>query len=70
MAEIEPKFRVGETVRVRQWEDMEAEFGLNSYGSISVPYHFIDEMRFFCGEEAEVKKCVKDNERDGNVFRY
>ena len=48
-----PKFKVGELVRIRQWDDMEKEFGINSWGSI--------ESRF-CGKYAEIVS-LKNNSR-------
>ena len=48
-----PKFKVGELVRIRQWDDMEKEFGINSWGSI--------ESRF-CGKYAEIVSLGKDGE--------
>lgn len=42
-------YKIGDTVRVRQWDDMAAEFGLDVFGSIDCPYKFVKEMRCFCG---------------------
>lgn len=45
----EPRFYVGETVRIRQWNDMKAEWGGDSW-SISTPYYvFLSSMQPFCG---------------------
>ena len=41
--------KIGDWVRIRQWDDMEAEYGLDEYGNILVPLIFIDRMRKFCG---------------------
>ena len=30
------KYKVGDKVRVREWDDMEKEFGLDEYGGIVV----------------------------------
>ena len=45
------KYNVGDKVRVRQWDDMEKEFGLDFNGNdISVPNcGFVKEMRKYCG---------------------
>ena len=51
----EPKFKVGELVRIRQWEDMEKEFGLTMLGSISCQCCFTDEMKPLCGKYAEIE---------------
>lgn len=42
-------FTVGQKVRVRQWNDMAEEFGLNDYGYIDCPYEFIPMMEPLCG---------------------
>ena len=41
--------KVGDWVRIRQWDDMEAEYGMNEDGDILVPLIFTDSMRGFCG---------------------
>ena len=49
-----PKFKVGELVRIRQWDDMEKEFGTDSFGSVNCKCNFTDAMRPFCGKYAEI----------------
>ena len=51
----EPKFKVGELVRIRQWDDMAKEFGLTMLGSISCQCCFTDEMKPLCGKYAEIE---------------
>lgn len=51
----EPKFKVGELVRIRQWDDMEKEFGLTMLGSIRCRCCFADGMKPLCGKYAEIK---------------
>lgn len=41
--------KVGDWVRIRQWDDMEAEYGLDEGGNIPTPFTFVDTMRDFCG---------------------
>ena len=60
----EPKFKVGELVRIRQWDDMEKEFGLTMLGSIRCRCCFADGMKPLCGKYAE----IKDLRVDGIVF--
>lgn len=50
------KYRVGDRVRVRQWEDMEKEFGLGSGGCIRTNIPFVNPMKKFCGKEFEINK--------------
>ena len=35
-----PTYNIGDKVTIRQWEDMESEFGLNEFGDIKVPKFF------------------------------
>lgn len=44
------EFHAGDVVRIRDWDDMEAEFGLNSWGNIDCRFTFTDEMSAYCGE--------------------
>lgn len=50
----EPKFTVGELVRIRQWDDMEKEFGVDEDGSIMCLYSFTEGMKPLCGKYAEI----------------
>ena len=59
-----PKFRVGELVRIRQWDDMVKEFGTRSTGSVNCNCHFTVSMKPLCGKYAE----IKDLRVDGIVF--
>lgn len=56
----EPKFKVGELVRIRQWDDMEKEFGLTMLGSIRCRCCFADGMKPLCGKYAEIKDLRVD----------
>ena len=51
----EPKFKVGELVRIRQWDDMVEEFGTDGYGSAACNYRFLDAMKPRCGKYAEIE---------------
>ena len=59
-----PKFKVGELVRIRQWDDMEKEFGTRSTGSVNCRCYFSVAMKPLCGKYAE----IKDLRVDGIVF--
>ena len=42
---------IGKTYRIRQWDDMSAEFGVDSWGDVNTPLlDFVEEMKCFCGE--------------------
>ena len=44
------KFKVGDRVRVRSWESMEKEFGVDGSGNIMFSlFHFWKEMKPLCG---------------------
>lgn len=44
------KFKVGDRVKIRQWDDMKREYGLDPYGAIMMPCTFMPEMREYCGK--------------------
>lgn len=45
-----PTYNVRDEVTIRQWDDMESEFGLNRWGKIAVPESFTEEMKRYCGK--------------------
>lgn len=49
-------FKVGDRVRIRQWDDMEREFGLDSDGDIDCRPYFTQLMRDdgLCGRTATI----------------
>ena len=59
-----PTFKVGELVRIRQWDDMVKEFGTRSTGSVNCRCRFTVDMKPLCGKYAE----IKDLRVDGIVF--
>ena len=44
-------FCVGDKVRIREWDDMVAEFGLEEDNEIPCRATFIEDMREYCGRE-------------------
>lgn len=47
-----PYFQPGDRVRVRQWDDMEREYGRDgSSDIIKVPFFFTKGMKQYCGTE-------------------
>ena len=44
----------GKEYRIRQWNDMEEDFGVNSCGSIDVPAGFTPNMEEFCGSHVTI----------------
>ena len=57
----EPKFKVGELVRIRQWDDMVKEFGTSSTGSVNCRCYFTVDMKPLCGKYAEIKDLRVDS---------
>ena len=56
-----PKFKVGELVRIRQWDDMVKEFGTKSTGSVNCKCSFTVTMKPLCGKYAEIKNILIDD---------
>lgn len=49
------RYKVGDKVRVRQWDDMAKEFYVNDGGNIFVDgYYFVNKMKQFCGKVYKV----------------
>jgi len=51
-------YKVGDRVRIRQWENMKGEFGLDEWGNIRTRVEFVDSMRPLCGLKAIIR-CVR-----------
>lgn len=52
------KFKVGDKVRVREWDDMAKEYGIK-YGTIEVPWSFTQDMKEYCGRVVTIKEVVE-----------
>ena len=51
----------GNIIKIRQWDDMEEEYGLVGIGSINCECAFTDNMRNLCGSEIKInEKMVED----------
>lgn len=48
------EFKVGDKVRIRQWDDMAEEFGLNSFNQIYTVPNFTQSMKHLCGQIATI----------------
>jgi hypothetical protein len=49
------KFKVGDHVKIRRWESMEKEYGLNERGDIRGEIIFGQSMRELCGSTVKIK---------------
>ena len=58
-------FTPGDVVVIRDWDDMEQEFGLDGYGNVKCRCTFTTEMRRFCGQRVIIKSV---NERGAVRF--
>lgn len=49
-------FKIGDRVRIRQWDDMEREFGKDEDGCINLSsgFGFVDSMHHLCGRTATI----------------
>lgn len=60
------KFKVGDRVRIRQWDDMVKEFGLTDRGYIpftkTCATTFTDTMKYLCGRTATITSINYDTE--------
>lgn len=54
------EFKVGEKVKIRQWDDMEKEFGLGDSGFIKVHFSFNSYMKHLCGRIATITNILSD----------
>ena len=52
-------FKVGDRVVVRDWDDMEKEYGVSKWGDINKDSQFTSGMKHLCGRTATVT-CVED----------
>lgn len=52
------KYKVGDELRIREWDDMVSEFGMSSWGNIMCKNSFNEEMRYLCGNEFTVSKII------------
>jgi len=68
------RFKVGDKVKVKQWEDMEREFGLNENGNIKTHIKFIPDMRRFCGQVVTIARVHRNKyyliEEDTGKFKF
>lgn len=56
------KFNVGDTIEIKEWDDMALEFGLDSGGDIPCEATFRKNMRSLCGDIYEIES-INSNSR-------
>lgn len=62
-SKVKDGFNIGDRVRFRTWEDMEAEFGLNHSGNIDCEAVFTTSMKHLCGVEFTITDMTYDDKR-------
>lgn len=69
------KYKVGDKVRVRQWDDMAKEFEVNEFGNINTKTGcFTRQMKKFCGDVYEVNSVLEASywlkDRNGHIYYW
>lgn len=68
-------FKVGDKLRIREWEDMKSEFGIED-GVIQCSYDFVFEMRYMCGRDFTISAirdgifCSKEGIEKEGKYRW
>ena len=57
--------QVGDSVRIRSWEDMESQFGIDEDGNIPCKFSFTEYMKDMCGDEFTITK-IHDGKYSGH----
>lgn len=52
------KYKVGDKIKIREWDDMEKEFGLDFAGNIDCRCMFVRNMKKYCGKTLEISKIT------------
>lgn len=53
---MKSSFNVGDVCRIRSWEDMQSEFGLEDGVSINCDFSFVPSMRHLCGQQFTIER--------------
>jgi len=70
------KYKVGDRVRVRQWETMARQYKVRNDGDIEIigtPHYFIKEKKSLCGQVVTIEKVVSDYyhiKEDGGYWEW
>ena len=50
------EFKIGDILKIREWDDMAEEYGINRHGNIACDLVFIRGMKYMCGEIFTLRK--------------
>ena len=65
------KYKVGDKVKVKKWEDLASEYTVDEYGDICHGAMFIQEMKEYCGKELVIKHVRMDTYScHGNIWSW
>lgn len=69
------KYKIGDRVLLKTWEEMEKEFGLNNECSIDCKQYFTEDMKCFAGDTVTISDISYDYdyyeiEEDDGEFNY
>lgn len=68
------KYEIGDVVLIREWNDMEREYGLNKLGHIEISdgWRFPIERKLWCGKTAPISSLANNNPffKRNNEYEY
>ena len=66
------KYKVGDKVRIRSWESMEEQFGVDHMGDIRLSTtYFVKNMRHYCGETLTITRVgTSSYQTKGNTWHW
>lgn len=63
------KFKTGDKVRVKSWEQLVNEFGLDKYGNIDTTPCVNSEMKDYCDTVVTINECYSSIKSSCNCYR-
>lgn len=67
------KYKVGDKVKVREWDDMVEEFGTDEDDDIDCNLCFVKDMKEYCGKEMTISRVLTSHyvlEEDEGEFAW
>lgn len=68
----ESTYKVGDRVRIKSWEQMEKEYGLDAAGDIKCKCAFVKSMRKYCGSTLTISEIASADTMDmqGSMYSF